>query len=110
MPRGGYAAKSRHDSHHWSNRGILSPEQLRRSCRRSSGSWRKRLKNAEGTRPMKKKSDNTLLITTEYRQFIEELKLRVISAQISAARRINHELILLYWDIGSGIVAKQQAL
>jgi predicted nuclease of restriction endonuclease-like (RecB) superfamily len=59
---------------------------------------------------MKKKSDNTLLITPEYRQFIEELKLRIISAQISAARRINHELILLYWDIGHGIVEKQKTL
>ena len=59
---------------------------------------------------MKKKSDNTLLITPEYRQFNEELKSRVISARISAARRVNHELILLYWDIGRGIVEKQQAL
>ena len=59
---------------------------------------------------MKKKSDNTLLITVEYRQFIEELKSRVISAQISAARRINQELILLYWDIGREIVEKQKLL
>ncbi len=59
---------------------------------------------------MKKKSDSTLLLTPEYRQFIEELKARVVSAQISAARRINHELIRLYWDIGRGIVQKQKIL
>ncbi len=57
-----------------------------------------------------KKSDTALIVTPEYRQFIEELKSRVLSAQISAARRINHELILLYWDIGRGIVEKQKTL
>jgi hypothetical protein len=30
--------------------------------------------------------------------------------RISAARAANRELILLYWDIGSSIVEKQQAL
>jgi predicted nuclease of restriction endonuclease-like (RecB) superfamily len=46
----------------------------------------------------------------EYRQFIEELKGRVVSARISAARSINRDLILLYWDIGKAIVEKQQVL
>jgi predicted nuclease of restriction endonuclease-like (RecB) superfamily len=59
---------------------------------------------------MKKKSETTLLSTAEYRRFIEELKSRILSAQISAARRINHELIRLYWDIGRGIVEKQKTL
>ncbi|HEV7668448.1 MAG TPA: PDDEXK nuclease domain-containing protein [Thermoanaerobaculia bacterium] len=44
----------------------------------------------------------------EYRQFIEDLKERVISARISAARAVGSDLILLYWDIGRGIVEKQQ--
>lgn len=57
---------------------------------------------------MKKNSDTTLLLTTEYRQFIEELKSRVLSARLSAAYSVNHELILLYWDIGRGIVEKQK--
>ncbi len=43
-----------------------------------------------------------------YRQFIEDLKTRVVSARISAARAVNRELILLYWDIGRGIVEKQR--
>jgi predicted nuclease of restriction endonuclease-like (RecB) superfamily len=59
---------------------------------------------------MKKSTDTALIITADYRQFIEELKARVTTARVSAARRINHELILLYWDIGRGIVEKQQAL
>ena len=59
---------------------------------------------------MKTTIDTTLAITADYRQFIEELKLRVVSARISAARAITHEAILLYWDIGRGIVEKQQKL
>ena len=56
---------------------------------------------------MKKNLGSALLVTPEYRQFIEELKSRVVSARISAARAITHEAILLYWDIGRGIVEKQ---
>jgi len=59
---------------------------------------------------MKKPADATLAITADYRQFVEELKERVSSARLSAARRINHEMIVLYWDIGRGIVEKQKAL
>lgn len=51
---------------------------------------------------------SALLGTPEYRQFIEELKSRVVSARIAVARAIIHEAILLYWDIGRGIVEKQQ--
>jgi len=50
-----------------------------------------------------------LSISPDYLQFIEELKARVISARVSAARAITHEVILLYWDIGQGIVEKQQS-
>jgi len=57
---------------------------------------------------MKKPTDTTLAISADYRQFIEELKARVISARISAARAITHEAVLLYWDIGCGIVEKQK--
>jgi predicted nuclease of restriction endonuclease-like (RecB) superfamily len=59
---------------------------------------------------MKTIPDTTMLITPEYRQFIEDLKARVTSARISAAKAVNRDLILLYWDIGRGIVEKQQAL
>jgi len=59
---------------------------------------------------MKKPIDTTLAISADYRQFIEELKARVIGARITAARAITHEAILLYWDIGHGIVEKQKLL
>jgi predicted nuclease of restriction endonuclease-like (RecB) superfamily len=45
--------------------------------------------------------------TDDYQQFIEDLKRRVLSARVSAARAVTHEVILLYWDIGRGIVQKQ---
>jgi len=51
-----------------------------------------------------------MLTTPEYRQFIEDLKARVTAAHISAARAVNRNLILLYWDIGRAIVEKQQTL
>ena len=57
---------------------------------------------------MKGAKDSTLVASQEYRRFIENLKARVISARISAARAVNRDLILLYWDIGQGIVEKQK--
>jgi predicted nuclease of restriction endonuclease-like (RecB) superfamily len=59
---------------------------------------------------MKNANDPTVMTSPEYRQFIEDLKARVISARILAARAVNRDLILLYWDIGRGIVEKQQVL
>ena len=57
-----------------------------------------------------KKSQEVSIASPEYRQFIEQLKTRVLSARLSAARAVNCDLILLYWDIGRGIVEKQQVL
>ena len=59
---------------------------------------------------MKKNIDSALTTSTEYRRFIEDLKARVISARICAARAVNRDLILLNWDIGHGIVEKQKTL
>jgi hypothetical protein len=56
------------------------------------------------------KSDPTALVTPDYRKFIEDLKARIFAARVSAARHVNRDLILLYWDIGRGIVEKQQLL
>jgi predicted nuclease of restriction endonuclease-like (RecB) superfamily len=46
----------------------------------------------------------------DYPAFLAALKERVLRARISAGRAVNSELIRLYWDIGQGIVKKQQAL
>jgi hypothetical protein len=46
----------------------------------------------------------------EYAEFVIELKTRIQSARISAARAVNRDLILLYWDIGRGILERQAHL
>jgi predicted nuclease of restriction endonuclease-like (RecB) superfamily len=38
------------------------------------------------------------------------LKQRIASARLHAARAVNQDLILLYWDIGRGIVERQEKL
>ena len=48
--------------------------------------------------------------SSEYRQFIEELKSRIMASHLSAIRAVNRDLILLYWDIGNGIADKQKTL
>jgi DUF1016 N-terminal domain len=48
--------------------------------------------------------------TQEYALFLGELKQRIALARLSAARAVNQNLILLYWDIGRGIVEKQKEL
>ncbi|MCL4203967.1 MAG: hypothetical protein KJ000_15810 [Pirellulaceae bacterium] len=47
-------------------------------------------------------------IPADYAEFLTGLKEQIRSAQITAARAVNRELILLYWDIGHAIVEKQQ--
>lgn len=59
---------------------------------------------------MKKANSAMLAVTPEYRQFIADLKQRVLAARLAAARVVNGEAILLYWDIGRGIVEKQKVL
>jgi predicted nuclease of restriction endonuclease-like (RecB) superfamily len=48
------------------------------------------------------------LAPPDYAAFLAGLKDRILRAHTSAARAINRDLILLYWDIGRGIVEKQQ--
>lgn len=44
----------------------------------------------------------------DYPAFLAALKERILHARFSAARAVNRELVLLYWDLGRGIVEKQQ--
>lgn len=46
----------------------------------------------------------------DYPAFLAALRERILHARTSAARAINRELVLLYWDIGRDIVEKQQVL
>jgi predicted nuclease of restriction endonuclease-like (RecB) superfamily len=54
------------------------------------------------------KDDQAVLATPDYRRFIEDLKSRVMAARITAARHVNCDMILLYWDIGQAIDEKQK--
>lgn len=46
-------------------------------------------------------------ITKDYSDFLNNLKSRITRAHQQAARTVNQELILLYWDIGKSIIEKQ---
>ena len=49
-------------------------------------------------------------LSHEYVEFVTELKRRIVSARLHAARAVDRDLILLYWDIGRGIVERQEKL
>ena len=44
----------------------------------------------------------------EYGDFLREVKERIRSAQYEALKKVNKELIHLYWDIGKMIVEQQK--
>lgn len=46
------------------------------------------------------------IIHPEYYQWVNNLKRKIHSAQIKAALSVNHELIQLYWELGSSISLK----
>jgi predicted nuclease of restriction endonuclease-like (RecB) superfamily len=48
------------------------------------------------------------LSPSDYPAFFAALKERILHARTSAARAVNRDLVLLYWDIGHAIVEKQQ--
>jgi predicted nuclease of restriction endonuclease-like (RecB) superfamily len=45
-----------------------------------------------------------------YATWLQDVKVRIQVARIAVARAANRELILLYWDLGRGIVEKQEAM
>ena len=47
---------------------------------------------------------------TNYSQFLVEIKDRIHKSRYEAAKAVNKEIILLYWDIGRLITEKQQTL
>ena len=51
---------------------------------------------------------NSISRENGYKDFIREVKERVIKAQYDALKAVNKELIALYWDIGSMIVLRQE--
>ncbi len=47
---------------------------------------------------------------TDYAAFLDDLKTRIQAARTKAALAVNRELILLYWQIGRGILEQQNRL
>ncbi|MEA3448143.1 MAG: PDDEXK nuclease domain-containing protein [Bacteroidota bacterium] len=47
-------------------------------------------------------------IKATYNQFVSDIKSRIKEAQYNALKKVNKELIALYWDIGKMIVEKQK--
>ena len=47
---------------------------------------------------------------SDYKKFFIEIKARIVQARHEAYRAVNKELVVLYWDIGKGIVEKQERL
>jgi predicted nuclease of restriction endonuclease-like (RecB) superfamily len=45
----------------------------------------------------------------EFKDFVTDIKNKILSSQYEALKKVNKELIALYWDIGKDIVSKQEA-
>ena len=48
------------------------------------------------------------IVKSDYLQFLKEIKEKIISAHVSAYRKLNRDLIGLYWEIGENIVERQE--
>ncbi|MBL0708470.1 MAG: DUF1016 family protein [Sulfurimonas sp.] len=44
----------------------------------------------------------------EFKEFVKDIKTRILSSQYEALKAVNKELISLYWGIGESIVQKQE--
>ncbi|MGL5063302.1 MAG: DUF1016 N-terminal domain-containing protein [Microcoleus sp.] len=51
---------------------------------------------------------NNLSSSEDYRNFLQELKERILQSQVRAVLSVNRELVLLYWQIGQDILNRQQ--
>jgi len=52
--------------------------------------------------------NRAIIMESKYLKFLEEVKVKIISARITAYRKLNRELIKLYWDIGKLIFERQR--
>lgn len=48
-------------------------------------------------------------LPSDYGPFLEDLKARIQAARVKAVLSANREMVLLYWDIGRGILQRQKA-
>jgi hypothetical protein len=50
----------------------------------------------------------TDILPADYQAFLQSIKTRVQQAQLKAVVAVNQELIVLYWQIGKEILARQE--
>ncbi|WP_321414955.1 DUF1016 N-terminal domain-containing protein [uncultured Desulfobacter sp.] len=50
----------------------------------------------------------TNLATSEYRDWLKEIKQRVRQSQVKAAVQVNTALLTFYWELGADIVKRQE--
>ena len=48
------------------------------------------------------------MISTDYKEWLIELKSQIKRTQIKASISVNSQLIMLYWDLGRQITEKQE--
>ena len=61
-----------------------------------------------GSKKMSKKDIEDKIKITEFSNFVKNIKQKILSHQYEALKTVNKELITLYWEIGQGIVEKQE--
>jgi predicted nuclease of restriction endonuclease-like (RecB) superfamily len=54
-------------------------------------------------------SNELMTVDPHYKQWLTELKQRVLQSQLKAAVKVNSELLELYWQLGADIVERQKA-
>ena len=55
------------------------------------------------------KDEMNIQNSREFTDFVKDIKNRILSSQYEALKKVNRELIDLYWNIGKDIVAKQES-
>jgi len=76
-------------------------------CRNGVPVMRKNMEKENAVAPVK--AENSVsFIPTDYPSFIENLKIRIRTAQIKAILSANRELVTLYWSIGRDVFNKQK--
>jgi len=65
------------------------------------------LRSSTSDVPDKSPTDMPEVATRSYDEFLEDIKGRIRSAQVRAARAINAELIEVYWQIGPQILTRR---
>jgi predicted nuclease of restriction endonuclease-like (RecB) superfamily len=92
---------------HWERRGCVeragAEREVRAAQKRKNGSTELIAEVNFGT--MK-----PVVLVSDYSAFLTEVKGRIQSARLSAGRAVNRELVMLYWELGRGILEKQAAV